>query len=376
MFCRQCGAELSEGSRFCGRCGFQTDAAYSAPASGTVGSRVAAAVGTAADRLYEATGGSGHVDLKFRDFFVEVPQKHSKKESDELFACGTEATTPAPSEISASWPKPWLWSRVLVLLVAVTIGFVVLWEVFGNPLALPSIIFIGSLAMPLSVLIFFFETNAPRNITFIDTVKMFFVGGILSILVAMPLFSIFPTEGRDVISAMFVGLIEEAAKIVIIALFMYVRKSKHYILNGLLIGAAVGAGFAAFESAGYAFMCLVNGSYSTSMEVIVGRALLTIGGHVAWAAAEGAALAICEQGDGFRAVQLANPKFLVVAVLCVVLHGLWDTSMGILDASIISLVSVKTILLIIAIWVILAVMLKRGLDQVNDLTNESVRSGM
>ena len=369
MFCEHCGTALPEGARFCGTCGCVVDSADSGPTD-KKGSRVGNVIGSAADKLYEATGGVGHMDLRFRDFFVEIPKKHSRKESDELFICGTSSTTPTITEVSAVWPKPWIWSRVLLLFVAVTFGFIVIWEGFGNPYALPSIIFIGSLAVPLSVLVFFFETNAPRNITIIDTVKMFFVGGVLSLLVALPLFDVFPAEAGSFVPSLFVGLVEEMAKIVVIALFMFAHKGKNYILNGLLIGAAVGAGFAAFESAGYAFYCLIDDSYSLSMEVIVGRAVLAIGGHVAWAAAEGAALALCEHEGGFKASQLFNPKFVIVAVLCIALHGIWDTSMGLIDVPIVSLVSVKSVLLIIAIWVVLAVMLKRGLDQVNDLASD------
>ncbi len=48
-----------------------------------------------------------------------------------------------------------------------------------------------------------------------------------------------------------IGLIEEAAKAIIVAVFLFKSKRSNYILDGLLIGAAVGTGFAAFETAGY-----------------------------------------------------------------------------------------------------------------------------
>lgn len=52
-----------------------------------------------------------------------------------------------------------------------------------------------------------------------------------------------------------IGIIEEVEKIVVVAYFLRGKKEK-YILNVLLIGAAVGTGCAVFESAGYAFNVL------------------------------------------------------------------------------------------------------------------------
>src|SRR6476659_368338 len=57
-------------------------------------------------------------------------------------------------------------------------------------------------------------------------------------------------------SAMLVGLIEEGCKIV--ALMFLARHLPHKRqIDGLLLGAAVGMGFAALESTGYAFTALL-----------------------------------------------------------------------------------------------------------------------
>ncbi|MFK9090737.1 PrsW family glutamic-type intramembrane protease [Bacillus salipaludis] len=59
-----------------------------------------------------------------------------------------------------------------------------------------------------------------------------------------------------------IGIAEELAKAVTVIYF--VRRLKYkYILNGLLLGAAVGAGFAAFETAGYALRGLLSGNIQT-----------------------------------------------------------------------------------------------------------------
>ena len=339
---------------------------------------VGEAVGTAADKFNELTGGTGHVDLKLKDLFSEAFKHHSKSEAEKLMICGTADTTPKLKDVSAAWPKPWVWLRVLAIMLVTWGACIALFSVFKNPLAIPSIMFVGSFAAPLAIFAFFFETNAPRNISFIEAIIIFFVGGIASIIaIYITNFGLLEASGVGAVDkSLLTGLIEETVKIVIIMFFMRQRKSndallkgsRNYVLNGLLIGAAVGGGFAAFESAGYAFMNWVDYGFNSMMMTIVLRGILSPGGHIAWAAVEGAALALCEGKDGFSKSQLWDPRFLAVAITCIVLHGVWDMTVPFLTGN---LVFAKYALLIVAIWIVVGVMMHRGLQQINQLVTEA-----
>ena len=96
--------------------------------------------------------------------------------------------------------------------------------------------------------------------------------------------------------AFLVGLVEEMGKAVIVILFVnYLKTNK--ILNGLLIGASVGAGFAVFEIAGYILEYSLS-SYdelSAMTELIVARGWTSLGGHLVWAAIVGAAAVIVKE---------------------------------------------------------------------------------
>ena len=162
---------------------------------------------------------------------------------------------------------------------------------FQNINAIPGFIFMGAMTVPFALLVFFWEVNAPRNISIFSVVSMFFVGGVLSLVCTLILYKITGAGNLSYIGALLVGLVEEAGKIVVVAYYMKKTDSK-YILNGLLLGACVGAGFAVFESAGYAFRNLLETSSTDVMlNVTLLRGVLSLGGHVVWTAIAGAALA-------------------------------------------------------------------------------------
>lgn len=116
----------------------------------------------------------------------------------------------------------------------------------------------GALLVPLTVMVFFWEMNVPRNISILDVISVFFVGGVFSLVVTLFLFEFFPSAGAGPLwGSTLVGLVEELGKVLVVA--YYVKKNNtRYKLNGLLLGSCVGAGFAVFETAGYAFRFLIN----------------------------------------------------------------------------------------------------------------------
>ena len=204
-------------------------------------------------------GNDESLKLNLRDMFSEVFKSHTKDEADDVFIAGTKRTTPHINEVSEEWGRPWVFSRVFLALGITFLALWILTNIFGNANAIPGMIFIGALLVPISGLIFFFESNAFKNISIFDVMRMFFIGGVLSLISTMILYQFvtFSTESQyygimTITDAFIVGFVEELGKATVVILFInYLKTNK--ILNGLLIGAAVGAGFAVFESAGYIF---------------------------------------------------------------------------------------------------------------------------
>ena len=108
-------------------------------------------------------GGRSQVDLRLMDLVVNVFKKHTLEERENTFICGTAKTAPKEGDICSKWPKPWLYSRVFFLFAITFIGLVALLRIFENILAYPGIIFIGALAVPFSLLVFFWEVKCSKK---------------------------------------------------------------------------------------------------------------------------------------------------------------------------------------------------------------------
>lgn len=374
IHCNHCGSSNQDDAKFCGGCG--------RPLQGNVRNNVHSSgddkKSSWVDSLNEYVGNDRPADLNWKMLFTDVFCKHTTMEAEAIFICGTSLTTPAADEVSKDWPHPWLYSRVLLMFV---VAFGLLWiccSIFSNTNALPGLIVVGSFAVPLSTMILFMEVNAWRNVSMYSVLKIFLVGGCASLVATLLLFSIYSVQELDFFGAIMVGIIEEVGKTIIVYVFLR-RLGKLSILTGMLIGASVGAGFAAFESAGYALQPLMQflqysgyvaayGQQLDSQEMLSAinqsiflRGFLAPGGHVAWAAISGAALVIAAKARGEISTSLfSDGKFLRLFIIPVILHALWDCPLSAIGSDIFLIPVVLTIL----VWIILLILINMGLAEV------------
>ena len=397
MECRRCGAEIPEGSRFCPTCGEPTaegatareavpDAAeaMTGAASRIAHNAVNAAVQgvqAAADRLNEVAGGTGHVDLRFTDFFDEVFKKHGRGEAEELFFCGTPATTPAPADISREWPHPWLYSRVFLVLLAALVGLWVVMAVLDDTRGGAGFALVASLLVNVSMVVFFFETNAPRNVSFPLVLAVFLLGGVLALAVDSPLSRlavIMGGSGGAQFTQTLGGVVGEAAKVAVLAVLLPRMGRGNYVLTGMLMGAAVGAGYSVFLGVG-------GGADGGLFLTLASWTVSALGYHAALGAIEGGALMLAGMGQGSSARRGALVPFLAI---CAVLAALWSCPIdalfqtgavgavtGISIPALDNALTLQGALLTVAAWVVIVVLLHRGLAQVNEVDATPNASG-
>jgi RsiW-degrading membrane proteinase PrsW (M82 family) len=287
--------------------------------------------------------------------FSEVWRKRTDEEMEQYFAVGTPTTTPLLNEVDTSWPKPWLFLKTFILAAIVYAGFVFAYNTFNNVLVLPGMLTIGAFVIPFSLFIFFFEMNVLRNVPLYQVLKLVFLGGILSVLLSLLLYQW--TKLDSWLGAAGVGIIEESGKAA--ALLLVINKLKYrWTLNGMLFGAAIGAGFAAFESAGYAYSSGVDLGDNAMLDSITKRGVLSIcGGHVLWAALVGGALWRVRGDEKFRWEMLKDLRFLRVFALCAGMHAVWDAPINLPF-------DLKYIALGFVAWVALLSLIQAGLRQI------------
>lgn len=338
MICPSCEKTIVEQSKFCSECGSpladqdETVEMQSADSSQNTASDHASPSGDEGrgsvlrnftNKVHKAAGFKEPVEIRLRDLFSETFKKHTEEDAEKLFIVGTSRTTPTMDELIDTWPRPWLFMRIFIIVAIVYGGFYLGFGYFQNLNLLPGLIIVGSFLMPISLLIFFWEINAPQNIPIYRVAYFVILAGMLSLIIALLFFDTLGMLGRNVI---FIGLIEEAAKVLAI-LFCLRHRNYHFILNGLLVGAAVGAGFAAFESAGYALRIGMQDMNSMFTNIFL-RGLLAPGGHIVWAALSGAAICMVKGQRKWEWSMLKDMRFLRIFLIVSALHAIWNSPLS------------------------------------------------
>ena len=333
MRCERCGHDFAAGLSQCPHCG--TDIHYNGK---TVFFGKAAAS-----------------KLTIKDLFTDMFKRHSAGAGARMFMAGTPLSTPAPGQMLQEWEKPWLFTRLLAVGLAFSLLSYVMAISLGHPLGIYLLFTLGALVIPLGILTFFWEINIPRDIPIYKVLLIFFIGGMLSLIITLVLPSV---DGPSYWAA----ISEEPAKVIALAIFMWLLGSK-YIFGGLLIGAAVGAGFSAFENIYYVMNVLLSsGSAEMSMDLLITRSVLTIGGHVTWAAIEGGALALAKGTGKLQPRHFIDPRFLTYLAASIVLHFIWNTEITLVSLPVVA--DLKYVLLCALAVAAVFTLIKKALSQV------------
>lgn len=316
--------------------------------------------------------------MSLMDIFSDIRKKHTKEETDRVFIAGTEFTTPSEAEMLAGWTKPFLFFRFLVICLAC---FIVLYIVALMAGTTYYLLIVGiPFMVPITFLLLIWEMHIPRNISLVEVIWMTSIGGVLSICATLML----QVVGLDLPDAVFAGLLEEPAKLLAVYLFLK-KKNYKYILDGLLIGASVGAGFAMFESMQYAvsYMLVYGVEYgsigkglSVGFEVALVRAITGIAGHGMWAALYGAALVAVKGSEPITPNHLKGMEFLKYFILSIALHAFHNSGISISAFLGINVAIVGIYVLDIVIEVALNVaiflpMLTKGVNQIVQISADA-----
>ncbi len=199
-------------------------------------------------------------------------------------------------------------------------------DLTGNLNLIPTVVLLGSFLVPTTAVVFYLDHDPSATISSQRIFFAFVYGGVLGVLTASLLEVWLLQDGIFIYLG--VGLIEELAKV--LALLLVAWGIRHFTtLDGIVLGAAVGFGFAAFESSGYALNALFTPHGLSLLNLVwteVLRGVLAPVGHGLWTGILGGVLF----GAAARRGRLRLTwKFVGAYLLVSLLHGLWDSMRGI-----------------------------------------------
>ncbi|HEX9038935.1 MAG TPA: PrsW family glutamic-type intramembrane protease [Ktedonobacterales bacterium] len=225
------------------------------------------------------------------------------------------------SWFAAEWRKRY-WRVFLAGAILLAISEYLLNGPVGSS-ALFLVVPVAAALMPVTFFIYCWDSDyladMPRWIPWVT----FLSGAALGVTLALVLETIF-VRNESFTSAMLVGLIEETCKALAVIWFIFNRKL-HSEIDGVILGAAAGAGFATLETIGYALSAYFGGfgagqGVGALNTVLLLRGLLAIFGHVTWTAIVVGAF---WRDRGQRSINLTFGMLFAFATV-VILHGLWD----------------------------------------------------
>ncbi len=219
-----------------------------------------------------------------------------------------------------------LWLVTLLVGVLLWAAVAVAIALTDNTVLVPNLILLGTFLVPVCTILFVLGRPREAHLS-VETLMLGFLAGGTAGVVLTGTTEVYVLPDAVGTNAL-IGLIEEGGKgLILIAVATLVRP--RVPRDGMVLGATVGAGFAAFESAGYALGALIQ--YTDDhplldvLQTEAFRAVLAPFGHITWTAILGGAIFASAWTSGtLRLDRRVIWTFLGV----VTLHACWDASYG------------------------------------------------
>jgi RsiW-degrading membrane proteinase PrsW (M82 family) len=238
--------------------------------------------------------------------------------------------------------RRWAWLGTLVIGGALYLAVLAVLSDTGNPNLFPTLILLGALVVPLTFVTFAAGRSGRWLIDGPTLGGALIFGGVIGVVVA-GLLEYDAMRKLGALPMLGVGLIEEAAKLVIpVVLVLFFGHRYRSVGGGIVIGVAVGTGFAVLETMGYAFVALLQsgGNVGAAEQTLFIRGLLSPAGHAAWTG-------LTCWGLWRFAVQPTGKRFLGFVGLyavAVALHTTWDGIGGRVTYAVVGVISIGLLL--------------------------------
>jgi RsiW-degrading membrane proteinase PrsW (M82 family) len=216
----------------------------------------------------------------------------------------------------------WSWLRILI---GGSLLFFILERALmatGNPNYIPSLLLVGTFTVPLAFCVFLYTRAREPDVPVLTIGWCLIWGGVLGTVLAG--YAEYHAVLRlGALPTVTIGVSEELAKLVVPA-YLLLRRKYVSELDGIMLGAAAGAGFAALESMGYGLVALLlsRGDVTATAQILLFRSLAAPAAHIAWSGLLGGALWHARYSQDPR-----RGRFFIYSFIgAVLLHALWDSA--------------------------------------------------
>jgi RsiW-degrading membrane proteinase PrsW (M82 family) len=241
--------------------------------------------------------------------------------------------------------RRWAWVGTFVVGAGMYMLVLAVLADTGNPNLIPTMILLGALVVPLTFVTFAAGRSGRSGRWLVDAQTIggaVLFGGVVGVVVA-GLLEYDTLRRLGALPMVAVGLIEEAAKLVVpVILVVFARHRYRTVASGIVIGIAVGTGFAVLETMGYAFVVLIQsgGSVGAAEETLFIRGLLSPAGHASWTG-------LACWGLWRFAIEPSGKRFLGfigMYALAVALHTAWDGIGSTVTYAVVGAISISLLL--------------------------------
>lgn len=250
-------------------------------------------------------------------------------------------TTPPAAASASSYLHRHAWFGVLVAGAVLFVGVERTLVATQNPNLVPAAILLGAAVVPAAFVAFISGRRLPYSVSGAVLGASAFLGGVIGLIVAGTL-EFDAAHDLGGLPMLGVGLIEETSKLIVPAAVLLCLPRYRSPANGLLVGVAAGAGFAALETMGYAFTTLLasRGSITATVDELLLRGFLSPAGHMAWTGIAATAL-YSAAAAGWTPRRIGG--FVVAFLVAVCLHALWDSQTSLIGTGVVAVASLAAL---------------------------------
>lgn len=282
MRCPHCYSEVPDGAT-CARCGQPLH--------------------HGANDAFYAQAEKERVGLK--DLFSQAFRRHAR---GAAFQALTRQPV-SPAEALERWQKPWLFVRLLGILFLLTVLNVVAWDyrVAMTGTAYVYAYFWACCVIPFTLMFFLWELDMFTGFSVFETFGLALAGGVSCLVVSLPVQNALAAAGSGMALRTFA---DHAVLLLMAVALMGFGRKRMYGLSGMVMGAAIGAGFTVLQLFRDAVLQSSSASYAFAPGVES-----FFGNYSLWLAASLGALCLRTKGERLKPLDLLDVRFLGLFIL-------------------------------------------------------------